>query len=98
MVIYQVQITLQPGIESDWLDWMKRTHVPDVLRTGCFSDCRMYRLTESNEEPTYVMQYDCDSLAAYQRYRDTFAAAIQKQHSDRYAGRFRATRQLLEQV
>ena len=46
----------------------------------------------------YVMQYHCQSLEEYHRYRDNFAPALQKEHSDRFAGRFRGARQLLEEV
>ena len=99
MIIYRVEITMEPGIEAEWLDWMKRVHVPDVLRTGCFSDCRIHKVLEAaEEEPIYVMQYSCRALADYHRYRDEFASALQKEHSDRFAGRFRGSRQLLEEI
>ena len=98
-MIYSVTITLDPAIEAEWLDWMQRVHVPDVLRTGCFLDCGTYRVVGSDAaEPAYVMQYHCRSLAEYERYRDTFAPALQKDHTDRFAGRFRGSRQVLEQV
>ena len=34
----------------------------------------------------------------HQRYRDRFAPALQKKHSDRFAQRFSASRQLLDEV
>ena len=99
MILYSVTITLQPDIESEWVDWMQLVHIPDVLRTGCFFECRTYKVLEPDgNEPTYVMQYHCRSLEEYHRYRDNFAPALQKDHSDRFAGRFRASRQLLEEV
>lgn len=99
MVIYSVTIGIDASVEAEWLDWMKRVHVPDVLRTGCFHDCGIYRVLESaGETATYVMQYQCRSLDEYHRYRDNFAPALQKDHTDRFAGRFRGSRQLLEQV
>jgi hypothetical protein len=99
MIIYRVEITLDAGVELEWLDWMKRVHVRDVVRTGCFSDCHIYKVIEStSSEPIYVMQYQCRSVEDYHRYRDSFAPAIQKEHSDRFAGRFRGSRQLLELV
>jgi len=99
MIIYSVAITIEAGIESEWLDWMTRVHVPDVVRTGCFSECRIYKLVDSTAaDPSYVMQYHCRSLEEYHRYRDNFAPALQKEHSDRFAGRFRGARQLLEEV
>ena len=99
MIIYSVTITIDAEIESEWLDWMRRIHVPDVVRTGCFSECRIYKVIESDATaPSYVMQYHCRSLEEYHRYRDNFTAALQKEHSDRFAGRFRGVRQLLEEV
>ena len=99
MIIYSVTITIEAGVESEWLDWMKRVHVPDVVRTGCFSECRIYKLVDPTAaEPGYVMQYHCRSLEEYHRYRDNFAPTLQKEHTDKFAGRFRGARQLLEEV
>lgn len=99
MIIYSVTIALQASIESGWVDWMNRTHVPDVLRTGCFTECRIYKVHGSeDEEPTYVLQYQCRSIEEYHRYRDNFASALQKEHSEKFAGKFRGCRQVLEEV
>lgn len=74
MLIYRVEISIDAEIEADWLDWIQRVHVPDVVRTGCFSACRIYKVIDAAETgPVYVMQYDCRSLEEYHRYRDNFA-------------------------
>jgi hypothetical protein len=99
MIIYSVTITIDAAIEQEWLDWMRRVHVPDVLRTGCFSKCQIHRIVDAaHPEPAYVLQYRCASLDEYHRYRDNFAPALQKDHTERYAGRFRGSRQVLEEL
>src|ERR687887_554933 len=99
MIIYSVTITIEPGIESEWFDWMQRVHVPDVLQTDCFAEACIFKVLDPpSDEPTYVIQYQCSSMEEYQRYRDNFAAALQKEHSDRFGGRFRASRQILEEM
>ena len=99
MILYSVSIALQPDVETEWLEWMRSVHIPDVLRTGCFAECHIYKVADpSPNEPSYVMQYRCGSLADYHRYRDNFAVALQKDHTDRFAGRFRAARQILQEV
>ena len=99
MVIYSVEITIEAAIETDWLEWMQQVHVPDVVRTGCFLECRIYKLLDAPRgESVYVMQYHCRSLDDYHRYRDQFAPALQKEHAERFAGRFRGARRLLEEV
>ena len=51
----QVEITIEAGIESEWLDWMTRVHVPDVVRTGCFFECHIYQVVESAAaDPSYT--------------------------------------------
>ncbi len=100
-MIYRVQITIDSAIESEWLDWMQRVHVPEVLRTGCFTECRILKVlddTSAAAEMNYVLTYRCRSRADYEQYRDHFAPALQKDHTARYAGRFRGARQLLEEI
>ncbi len=99
MILYSVTIIIQPEIETEWIDWMKETHIPDVLRTGSFTECRIHKVLGSEgDEPVYVMQYHCRSVEEYHRYRDSFAPALQKDHTDRFAGKFRGSRMLLEEV
>ena len=99
MIIYSVTITIEASVESEWIDWMKRVHIPDVLRTNCFTECRVYKaIGAEGDDPVYLMQYQCRSIEEYHRYRDNFAPALQKEHSDRFAGRFRGSRQLLEEI
>ena len=65
---------------------MRRLHIPDVLKSGCFVRCHMYKVLEPAEaEPTYLLQYDCRTMEDYHRYRDNFAPALQKVHAERYA-------------
>ena len=99
MIIYSVTVTIEAAMEREWLDWMQRVHVPDVLKTGCFTGATIYTLVEpKKDEPLYVIQYRCSSMEEYQRYRDHFASALQKEHSDRFSGRFRASRQILKET
>jgi hypothetical protein len=99
MIIYQVTVIIQADVELDWLEWMTRVHIPDVLGTGCFSECRICKDLDTAEgRPAYVFQYECPSREEYAHYRTDFAPALQKDHSERFAGHFHASRRLLEQV
>ena len=99
MIIYSVTIAIQAGIETEWVEWMNKVHVPDVLQTGCFEECKFYRvLGSTDDELTHLLQYRCPSLDEYHRYRDNFAPALQKDHTERFAGKFRGSRQVLEEI
>src|SRR5690242_20931918 len=50
MIIYSVTVTIEAAIEREWLDWMRRVHVPDVLRTGCFTGAAIYKMFEPTSD------------------------------------------------
>lgn len=97
MILYCVTVSIDEELAAEWADWMQREHIPQVLSTGCFLGCDMYRVLEpAGDSPTFQMHYRCRSLTDYEQYRSVHAPALQKDHTERYAGRFRASRQLLE--
>ena len=59
MLIYNVTTKLHHAIHQAWLSWMKETHIPEVLATGCFEKFQLARILETDEEegPTYAVQY-----------------------------------------
>lgn len=99
MVIYNVTLILDEGTEHEWLQWMKETHIPDVMATGCFIDKQMLKVTDSpNEGATYCMQYTARTMEAYEDYRQNFAPRLQESLNTQFAGKFVAYRSLMEQI
>jgi hypothetical protein len=98
MITYSVTVTLDREIELEWLNWMKLTHVPDVMATGCFLSARITRLLDPVPETgsaTFNMQYVAENLGVYKRYYDNHAPALQQDFANRYEGRYVAIRTLL---
>ncbi|HMS28757.1 MAG: DUF4286 family protein [Saprospiraceae bacterium] len=99
MIIYNVTIKLDPEIHEDWLSWMRRHHIPEVLATGYFVRCRLSKLDVNEEDGiTYAVQYECFSSDHLQKYMMLCAPALQKKHIDRYANRFVAFRTILQVI
>jgi hypothetical protein len=100
MILYNVTVNIDPEVHEDWLNWMKKTHSPDVLNTGLFIDNRFLRVlnTEEGEGFTYSIQYLLESMEHYETYKAQFAPALQDSHNERYQNRFVAFRTLLETV
>jgi hypothetical protein len=93
MVLYNVTVSLDPGIQEDWLDWMRSTHIPEVMNTGCFLESRISRVHGEEEGGvTYAISYVTESEEIYEHYQATHAISLQKDHSERYAGQFAAFR------
>ena len=36
MIIYSVEICIEEEITDEWINWMKKTHIPDVIKTNLF--------------------------------------------------------------
>jgi len=80
-VIYNVTVSLDPSIETDWIDWMKNVHIPEVIATGMFLDSRLLRVHAFEENGvTYAVQYRLRNLDALEKYQTEFAPVLQAKH------------------
>src|SRR5205809_7128998 len=96
--IYNVTIKADAHIADAWLQWMASEHIPQIMRTGCFTDHRIVRLLDidDSEGPTYAIQYHAASRADYNRYIELHAAQLRKASFDKWGDRFIAFRSLME--
>lgn len=95
MIIYSVTVLIKKDVEDNWLKWMKEVHIPDVLRTGYFLDWKIRKLLlpeVSSEESTYVIEYTLQSLEKYNEYLEKTAPQLQKVHTEKFSGKFKAKR------
>ncbi len=96
MIIYNVTVNIDVNVHDDWLSWMKTKHIPDVINTGMFLECKMSRiLAEEEGGKSYSIQYLCKDTETLEQYQSVFAPALQQEHVERYAGKFVAFRTLL---
>ena len=100
MIIYNVTTKLHHSIHEQWLLWLKEEHIPELLATGCFSDAKILRLLEVDEEegPTYAVQYFAESKALYNRYLEHHAATMRQKTIDKWQDRFIAFRSIMQVV
>ncbi|HTL82601.1 MAG TPA: DUF4286 family protein [Bacteroidia bacterium] len=99
MILYNVTVNIDDSVHDEWLQWMKEKHIPDVVNTGCFSSGTIFRLLVDEESGTsYSVQYRAPNRFSIDRYMKEFAAALQKEHKEKYEGKFVAFRTLLEEV
>jgi hypothetical protein len=99
MIIYNVTINIDHEVHDQWLEWMRDTHIPEVMATGSFLGHRFCRVLADDEGgATYAIQYTCADMATYERYRDEHAARLQAETQRHFGGRFVAFRTLLEVV
>ncbi len=96
MYIYNVTINLELAILDDWLNWMKTTHIPDVMSTGLFLGHRLLEvMVEEQQGVTYTVQYEVKDLETLKLYQEVYANKLQAEHLERYRDKFVAFRTIL---
>lgn len=100
MIIYNVTVKVDPGIQTEWLEWMKSEHIPRVMNSGMFLEYKISRILEQDETDgvTYAIQYLCNSMDQFETYRQEFAPALQQEHLDKYKDKFVAFRTVMEVI
>lgn len=99
MVLYNVTVSIDPEIAHEWLAWMRSTHIPDVMGTGCFIESRISRVHGEEEGgETYAITYLAENQEKLDHYQHYFAPALQQDHTSRYHGKFAAFRTFLSVI
>jgi len=99
MYIYNVTISIDTSVHDEWLKWMQDTHIPDVMKTGCFIDNRMLKVLYVEDEGiTYSVQYTFLNMSDIEEYKAKHGPRLQKDTMDKFKDKFVAFRTLLEIV
>ena len=97
MYIYNVTLSVDKNVHDQWFEWMQNVHMPDVMKTGCFIDCRMLKVLNVDDEGvTYSAQYTFLEMSDIEEYQKNHAPRLQKDALDKFKDKFVAFRTLLE--
>ncbi len=97
MIIYNVTINIEERAEKEWVFWMQKEHIPEMIATGKFTKALLskVRVDEEMGGVTYSAQYTSPSQEHLQSYYDEHADTLRSK-SNRFAGKFVAFRTELE--
>jgi hypothetical protein len=101
MIVYNVTCHVEASILEDWLEWMKSTHLPEVMATGKFVSYRLLRIDPLDEDDagfSYAIQYTASSRSLYESYVEIDAPALKAKTIARYGDSVLAFRTVLEEV
>lgn len=97
-LLYNVTVKVDASVLEDWVQWMKSTHIPDVMKTGLFERYALTRIinNDGTNDETYAVQYVSHNMKAFLDYNQEHAPALQKEHVDRYGEKCLAFRTIME--
>lgn len=97
MILYNVTVNIDHEVKAEWFEWMNSHHIPDVMATGLFEECRFTKvIAEDDGGETYSIQYLCPNMESFMTYQNEHASRLQKEHTEKYQGKFAAFRTMLE--
>jgi hypothetical protein len=101
MIIYRVKVVIKKDVEKSWLEWMKKEHINDVMKTGYFLDWEMQKLLLPEiaaDESSCVISYKLLSLEQYDEYLKKEAPRLQKEHKEKFSGKYKASRAVYQLI
>lgn len=101
MILYNVTVTIDPQVEAEWIAWMKETHIPEMMKTGCFKEHKFLKLMSDRPDVdgnTYAIQYFAIDTEQIDRYLADHAPSLRQSHAERFGDKSAAFRTLLEEV
>ncbi len=97
-VLYNVTIKIESDTQAEWLEWMKKVHIPRVMATGCFESYRITKILGDDDEHGigFAFQYVLHNMEQFNTYQNQYAKKLQEEHSSRYANKYVAFRTLMQ--
>ncbi len=96
MVLYNITVSVNASLAKEWVDYMHKVHIPDVLDTGHFRDYKLCRV-EADEQGglTFAVQYVAYSVESFNKYQNECAAELQQEFIERWGAKASAFRTVL---
>src|SRR6185436_5074801 len=98
MFIYNVTVKVDWSIHDAWLQWMLNEHMPEMIKTGCFTNSKLLRLLEIDEKegPTYGAKDYADSISEYKRSIENHSTMVRQKYFDEWADRIITLRSIMQ--
>ncbi len=98
MYIYNVTTNIEDSAHEQWLSWMQKTHIPEMLATGKFSKAKMCRVMVEEQMGgiTYSVQNTTDSKETLAKYYTEDAPVMRQKGLKLFADKMVAFRTELE--
>lgn len=100
MILYNVTVNVDKDTETEWLSWMRETHIPDVLATGMFLENKLYRILHDSEDGSinYSVQYFAENMDKLNEYMRVHSKKLQQDVQIKFQDRVVSFRTLLQAV
>lgn len=89
MISYEVTVTVDPPLEASFDDYMTKTHIPEVMATGCFVTAQYYA-ADGRRRTIYL----APSQETLDRYLNSHAASLRDDFATRFPAGVAVSREI----
>jgi hypothetical protein len=100
MLLQNITFSVPIDIHENWLQWMTRVHIPEIMATGLFVKNQVLRLREVDEEEafTYAIQFFSATEEDYRTYIKEWAPKMKVKSLKEWGEKVMEFRTLMEIV
>ena len=100
MIVYNVTTKIVHAVSKPWLQWVQQEHIPDIIKTGCFTHATVLQLLEVDDTDglTYAIQYFAESKSQYNSYIEKFAPAMRQKTFEKWGDKCIAFRSIMQVI
>lgn len=101
MIVYNLSLKISTEIEAEWIKWQQEEHIPEVMASGCFTECKFYRLLSQDDDEagiTFIIQYFSPDINLYNTYVEKNAPLLRQKAMNKWGNRFIAFRTVMQAV
>ena len=90
MYIYNVTTNIEEAVHEQWLQWMRKEHIPEVLATGKFLSAKLTQVIVEEEMGgiTYSVQFTTVDKETLNKYYTDDADRLRNEAQKRFPNKF----------
>ena len=99
-ILYCVWAKIDEKFERDWIEYVDKTHIPDVLDTKYFTSAKRFKVIEGSAPigANQVTIYETTSKETLEIYYKTEADRLRKDYIDHFGSKSQLHRIVLEEA
>lgn len=86
MIIYNITCKVDRSVHSEWLVWIKKEYIPDILSAAFFYHGQLVKLlyVDETDGPTYALQLYAQTIENYQQFISGSGATLLRRQQERW--------------
>ena len=83
MVIYNITYSVPKNKEKEWLSWMQKVHIPEIMEKGNYASHQLVKLLEVQDEDStaYAVQFYAETKENHMEFNELHQEAFKLKSS-----------------